>query len=162
MKVRTAVYPGSFDPVTIGHLDVLQRAALIFDKVIIAVSVNINKKSFLTAEEKLMLIKESCADMKNVETDSFNGLTAEYAAEKGAGVIIRGLRAVSDLEYEMQMASANRALHPEIQTVFIAAKPEYNFISSSTVREIAQMGGDISKFVSKPAAEFLKKKFTKG
>ena len=160
--MKTAIYPGSFDPITKGHLDVLKRAADIFDKVILVVSVNINKTGFLTTEEKLKLIKESCKDIENVEVDSFDGLTIEYAKKKNANVLIRGLRAVSDFEYEMQLSQANNALCADINTVFLITKPEYNFISSGTVREIAKMKGDVSKFVPEPVAKFLTEKYTKG
>lgn len=160
--MKVAIYPGSFDPITKGHLDVLKRAADIFDKVILVVSVNVNKKSFLTTEERVKLIKESCKDITNVEIDSFSGLTIEYAKKRNANVIIRGLRAVSDFEYEMQLSQANSALCNEIHTVFLITKPKYNFISSGTVREIAQMRGDISKFVPEAVARFLEEKYTKG
>ena len=160
--MKTAIYPGSFDPITKGHLDVLRRAAEIFDKVILVVSVNVNKKSFLTTEEKIRLIQESCKDIENVEIDSFDGLTIEYAKKKNANVLIRGLRAVSDFEYEMQLSQANNALSEDIHTVFLITKPKYNFISSGTVREIAQMRGDVSKFVPPPVAKFLEEKYTKG
>ena len=156
------MYPGSFDPITKGHLDVLKRAAEIFDKVILVVSINVNKKSFLTTEEKLRLIRESCKDLQNVEVDSFDGLTVEYAKRRKANVLIRGLRAVSDFEYEMQLSQANSALCSDIHTVFLITKPKYNFISSGTVREIAQMKGDVSKFVPEPVAKFLNEKYTKG
>ena len=160
--MKTAIYPGSFDPITKGHLDVLKRAADIFDKVIIVVSVNVNKKSFLPLEDRLMLIRESCKDLNNVEVESFNGLTIEFAKKKNANVLIRGLRAVSDFEYEMQLSQANSALCSDIYTVFLITKPKYNFISSGTVREIAQMKGDISKFVPEPVAKYLETKYTKG
>lgn len=160
--MKTAIYPGSFDPITKGHLDVLKRAADIFDKVILVVSVNVNKKSFLSLDEKLMLIKESCKDIPNVEIDSFDGLTIEYAKKRNANVLIRGLRAVSDFEYEMQLSQANSALCKDIHTVFLITKPKYNFISSGTVREIALMKGDVSKFVPEPVAKFLENKYTKG
>ncbi len=160
--MKTAIYPGSFDPITKGHLDVLKRAADIFEKVIIVVSVNMNKKSFLPLQDRLELIKKSCQDMENVEVDSFDGLTIEYAKKRHANVLIRGLRAVSDFEYEMQLSQANSALCNEIHTVFLITKPKYNFISSGTVREIALMKGDVSKFVPQPVAEYLEEKYTKG
>lgn len=160
--MKIAIYPGSFDPITKGHLDVLKRAADIFDKVIIVVSVNVNKKSFLPLEDRLSLIKESCKDLVNVEIDSFDGLTIEYAKKKKANVLIRGLRAVSDFEYEMQLSQANSALCSDIHTVFLITKPKYNFISSGTVREIALMKGDVSKFVPDPVAKYLELKYTKG
>ena len=159
---KIALYPGSFDPITKGHLDVLKRAADIFDKVIIVVSINVNKKSFLPLEDRLNLIREACKDIPNVEVDSFDGLTIEYAKKKNANVLIRGLRAVSDFEYEMQLSQANSALCKDIHTVFLITKPKYNFISSGTVREIAVMNGDISKFVPEPVAKYLEAKYTKG
>lgn len=160
--MKIAIYPGSFDPITKGHLDVLKRAADIFDKVIIVVSVNVNKKSFLPLEDRLSLIRESCKELNNVEIDSFDGLTIEYAKKKNANVLIRGLRAVSDFEYEMQLSQANSALCSDIHTVFLITKPKYNFISSGTVREIALMNGDVSKFVPEPVAKYLELKYTKG
>ena len=160
--LKTAIYPGSFDPITRGHLDVIKRAAAIFDKVIIVVSVNINKKSFLPVEDRIALIKEACKDIKNVEVDSSTGLTIEYAKRRRAEVIIRGLRAVSDFEYEMQLSQANSALCEDIHTVFLITKPEYNFISSGTVKEIALMGGDVSKFVPDAINEYIKNNIKKG
>ncbi len=160
--MKTAIYPGSFDPITKGHLDVLKRAANIFDKVILVVSVNLNKKNFLPLEDRIELIKKSCKDIENIEIDSYDGLTIEYAKKRSANVIIRGLRAVSDFEYEMQLSQANSALCSDIHTVFLITKPKYNFISSGTVREIAQMKGDISKFVPPPVAEYLQLKYMKG
>ncbi len=157
-KLKTAIYPGSFDPITKGHLDVLKRAAGIFDKVIMAVLVNGSKNSFLPLDDRIELIKESCKDLDNVEVDSFDGLTIDYAKLKGANILIRGLRAVSDFEYEMQLSQTNSALAPEINTVFLITKPKYNFISSSTVKEIATMNGDVSKFVPPPVAKYLKEK----
>lgn len=160
--MKIAIYPGSFDPITKGHLDVLKRAADIFDKVIIVVSVNVHKESFLPLKDKLNLIKESCKDIPNIEVDSFNGLTIEYAKKRNANVIIRGLRAVSDFEYEMQLSQANSALCNEIHTVFLITKPKYNFISSGTVKEIALMNGDVTKFVPEPVAKYLQKNIQKG
>lgn len=156
--MKVAIYPGSFDPITKGHLDVLERAAGIFDKVIIAVLTNSTKKSFLPIEDRLRLIKESCKNLDNVEVDSFDGLTIDYARLKGANVLIRGLRAVSDFEYEMQLSQTNSALASDINTVFLITKPKYNFISSSTVKEIAQMKGDVSKFVPEAVSKYLKEK----
>jgi len=151
-----AIYPGSFDPITKGHLDVLKTGAEIFDKVIIAVSKNSSKSGFLSVEERVELIKASIKDLDNVEVDSFAGLTVEYAKLKGAKVLLRGLRAVSDFEYEMQLSQTNSALSQDIKTVFLITKPKYNFISSSTVKDIAILGGDISKFVPEPVNEYLK------
>lgn len=156
--MKIAIYPGSFDPITKGHLDVLKTGSEIFDKVIIAVSKNSQKAGFLSIEERIMLIKSSINELSNVEVDSFEGLTVEYAKQKGATVLLRGLRAVSDFEYEMQLSQTNSALAKEITTVFLITKPKYNFISSSTVKDIALMGGDISKFVPDAVNEYLMNK----
>ena len=153
--MKIALYPGSFDPITYGHLDILKNAAGIFDKVIIAVAHNGAKAGFLTVEERVELIRASIKDIPNVETDSFEGLTIEYAKKRGASVLIRGLRAVSDFEFEMQLSQTNSALCDEIKTVFLTTKPEYNFISSSTIKEILANGGDISKFVPEPVYVYL-------
>lgn len=154
--MKIAIYPGSFDPITKGHLDILQTATEIFDKVIIAVAHNGAKHGFLPVEERVKLIKESVKHLNNVEVDAFEGLTINYAKEKGAKVLIRGLRAVSDFEYELQLSQANSALASEIKTVFLTTKPKYNFISSSTIKEIFLNKGDISKFVPEAVDEYLK------
>ena len=150
-----AIYPGSFDPITKGHIDVLKKAAKIFDRVIIAVSVNPSKTGMFTLEERVEMIKQSIEGLEKVEVDSFTGLTAEYARSKGASAIIRGLRAVSDFEYEMQMAQMNNSIYDEIETVFLVPKSKYNFISSSIVKEVSRLGGDISKFVTPPVKKYL-------
>ena len=157
--MKIAVYPGSFDPITLGHLDVLKDGAHMFDKIIITVSNNINKHSLLSVEERIELIKKSVEDIPNVEVDSFDGLTVNYAKAKGATILLRGLRAVSDFEYEMQLSQTNRSLCENIKTVFLITKPEYNFISSSTVKEILKHHGDISKFVPQPVYEYLTNKY---
>lgn len=156
--MKIAIYPGSFDPITYGHLDILKNAAEIFDKVIIAVAHNGAKAGFLTVDERVELIKQSVKDLDNVEVDSFEGLTVEYAKKHGANVLIRGLRAVSDFEFEMQLSQTNSALCDKIKTVFLTTKPKYNFISSSTIKEIYQNNGDISKFVPKAVDDYLKSK----
>lgn len=153
--MKIAIYPGSFDPITKGHLDILKNASRIFDKVIIAVARNGEKKGFLSTEERVELIKKSIEGLDNVEVDAFEGLTIEYAKKRGAEILIRGLRAVSDFEYEMQLSQTNSALCDEIKTVFLTTKPKYNFISSSTIREILQNNGDISKFVPQAVNEYL-------
>ena len=153
--MKIAIYPGSFDPITKGHLDILNNASGIFDKVIIAVARNGEKKGFLSTEERVELIKKSIEGLDNVEVDAFEGLTIEYAKKRGAEILIRGLRAVSDFEYEMQLSQTNSALCDEIKTVFLTTKPKYNFISSSTIREILQNNGDISKFVPQAVNEYL-------
>ena len=150
-----AIYPGSFDPITNGHLDILKSGSEIFDKVIIAVSYNVNKKGFLTVDERVELIKKSVAHLSNVEVDFFEGLTVEYAKKKGADVLLRGLRSSFDFEYELQLSQTNNALNPDLKTIFLITKPEYNFISSSMVREILVNNGDISKFVPKAVEEYL-------
>lgn len=156
--MKTAIYAGSFDPVTYGHLDVLKSGAEIFDKVIIAVSKNINKKNFLTVDERVELIKQAVSEIKNVEVASFDGLTVEFAKKNNAKFLLRGLRAVSDYEYEMQLSQTNQKLSPDIKTVFLITKPEYSFISSSTVREIYYNNGQISQFVPKCVEDYLKTK----
>ncbi len=153
--MKIAIYPGSFDPVTKGHLDILKNASEIFDKVIIAVAHNGEKKGFLPVDKRVELIKKSLHGMDNVEVDAFEGLTIEYAKKHGAEILIRGLRAVSDFEYEMQLSQTNSALCEDIKTVFLTTKPEYNFISSTTIKEILNNGGDISKFVPEAVYDYL-------
>ena len=150
-----AIYPGSFDPITLGHLDVLETGCKIFDKIIIAVSFNCNKKGFLEPQIRKELIEKSVSHLPNVEVDLFEGLTIEYAKKHNAEVLLRGLRAVSDFEYEMQLSQTNSTLAHDIKTVFLITKPEYSFISSSTVKEVFINKGDISMFVPKPVKEYL-------
>lgn len=152
-----AIYPGSFDPITNGHIDILKSGAEIFDKVIIAVSYNINKKGFLPIDVRTKLIEESVKDISNVEVDSFQGLTVEYAKKRNASVLLRGLRTSFDFEYEMQLSQTNNALYKDIKTVFLITRPEYNFISSSAVREILMNNGDISGFVPNAVYQYLSK-----
>ena len=150
-----AIYPGSFDPITNGHLDILKSGSEIFEKVIIAVSYNVNKQGFLTVDERVDLIKKSVAQFQNVEVDAFEGLTVEYAKKKGVDTLLRGLRTSFEFEYELQLSQTNNALYKDLKTVFLITKPEYNFISSSMVREILHNKGDISKFVPKAVEEYL-------
>lgn len=158
--MKTAIYPGSFDPITNGHLDVLKTSCAIFDKVIIAVAYNSEKKGgLLSVDERVELIKNTVKDFENVEVDSFEGLTVEYARKKDAKVLIRGLRAVSDFEFEMQLSQTNSALDKDIKTIFLTTRPKYNFISSSSVKEVISLGGNVSKFVPEVVNEYLKKKF---
>ena len=159
---KIAIYPGSFDPVTKGHIDILERASKMFDKVIIAVLKNNDKKSLIPVDDRVNLIKEAIKEIKNTEVDSFDGLTVEYARKKGAKFLIRGLRAVSDFEYEMQLSQANMSIAPDIGTVFLITKPKYNFISSGIVKEIASYGEDISKFAPNCVVEYLKRNNKKG
>lgn len=157
-NLRTAVYPGSFDPITKGHLDVLERASKMFDKVIIAVLKNSSKKSFLPVKDRVELIQRSIEGLNNVEVASFEGLTIDYAKSVGAHFLIRGLRAVSDFEYELQLCQTNSAIAPDIDTVFLTTKPKYNFISSSIVKELSDFGTDVSKFVPKSVVEYLQQR----
>ncbi|OGI00588.1 MAG: pantetheine-phosphate adenylyltransferase [Candidatus Melainabacteria bacterium GWF2_37_15] len=152
----TAIYPGSFDPITNGHYEVLMRASRLFEKIIVVILTNKDKNPFLSAETRMNLIKESIKDVKNIEIDCYEGLTVEYAGKKGAQILIRGLRAVSDFEYEMQMAQTNKNLNPNIDTIFLVPSLENNFVSSSIVKEIARFGGDISKLVPKPVQKYFK------
>lgn len=154
--MTTAIYPGSFDPITNGHLDVLERASRLFDKVIIAVLGNPNKKSSLPVETRVRLIKDTISHLNNVEVGSFTGLTVDYAKAKGAQVLIRGLRAVSDFEYEMQMAQTNKHLYPQLDTIFLVPRMENNFISSSVIKEISLLGGDIAQFVPESVNKYFK------
>lgn len=147
MNKKIAIYPGSFDPITLGHLDIINRAAKLFDKVIVVVMVNPAKKCSFSPEERVNLIKECASSLKNIEVEFSDGLLADYAKEKNAQVIIKGLRALSDFEYEFQMALTNSKLNPEVETLFLTTRAENMYLSSSMVRQIASMGGDISGFV---------------
>ena len=146
-KKTTVICPGSFDPVTLGHMDIIGRAAAMFDKVIVAVLVNSSKKPVFTAQERISLLKKALADFDNVEVQSFDGLLVDYARQVGADAVVRGLRAVSDFEYEFQMSLTNKKLYPELETIFLTTRSEYMFLSSSIVKQIAVLGGDITNFV---------------
>ena len=146
MKVR-AVYPGSFDPITNGHIYIAERAAEIFDEVIVSVLVNERKTGAFPIEERCEMARESLKHVKNIQVDSFNGLLVDYVRQQKASVIIRGLRAMSDFEYEFQMALMNRQLAPEIETLFIVTDPKYSYVSSSSVREIFHFGGTVNGVV---------------
>ena len=161
MNKKTAIYPGTFDPVTFGHIDVLERAAKIFDKVIISVAKSSSKDALFSIKERTELIKKVTVKLKNVEIDVFEGLLVKYAVKKNAGVIIRGLRAISDFEFEFQMALANRKISPEIETIFLMPNEKYSYISSTLVKEIGAYGGNLSSFVPKIVSEKLKEKFKK-
>ena len=156
--MRIAIYPGSFDPLTNGHLDVAQRAAKLFDRVIVAVAKNESKNPLFTLEEREALVKESVAHLPNVRTDSFDGLLVEYVAARKAKAIVRGLRAVSDFEFEFQLALMNRKLDEHIETIFMMPKDTYTFLSSRIVKEIARLGGDVSSFVPAHVQTALLKK----
>lgn len=154
---KTAVYPGTFDPITNGHLDIVRRASCLFDSVIVAVAKNENKSPLFSREERKRLVIESVQDIQNVIVQDFDGLLVDYAEKQGAVAIIRGLRAVSDFEYEFQMALMNRKLKPNLETVFLMPSEEYTYINSSIVKEIAKLGGQIEQFLPKTAAEAIKK-----
>ena len=146
-KKTTVICPGSFDPVTLGHMDIIGRAAAMFDKVIVAVLVNSSKKPVFTAQERISLLEKALSNFDNVEVQSFDGLLVDYARQVGADAVVRGLRAVSDFEYEFQMSLTNKKLYPELETIFLTARSEYMFLSSSIVKQIAVLGGDITNFV---------------
>ncbi len=144
---RTVLYPGTFDPVTNGHVDVIRRAARLFDRVIVAVGVNSTKRPAFTVAERLEHLRRVCVGIRGVEVSSFSGLLTLAVRDLGAVAVIRGLRAVSDFEYEFQMALMNRELSPACETVFLMPSPAYSFVSSTMIREIARLGGDVSPFV---------------
>lgn len=155
---NTAIYPGTFDPITHGHTDIIVRAAQLFDHVIVAVAAGTGKEMAFTPDERVALAQAVLASMSNVEVCCFDGLLAHFAKVRGAKVIVRGLRAVSDFEYEFQMAGMNRKLMPEVETVFLTPAEQYTFISSSLIREIAALGGDVSEFVDERVREELNKR----
>lgn len=156
---KIAVVPGSFDPVTFGHLDIIKRGASVFDEIHVVVLNNSSKKPLFSVEERMELIREVTSSLPNVHVDSFSGLLVEYAKKVNAHAIVRGLRAVSDFEYEMQITSMNRVLDERIETFFIMTNNQYSFLSSSIVKEVAKYGGNISELVPKYVEAALKKKF---
>jgi pantetheine-phosphate adenylyltransferase len=154
-----AIYPGSFDPITNGHLDLVARAARLADRLIVAILRNESKQPLFTVDERIEMLKQVLGGYANVEVEAFNGLLVDYAAERGATAIVRGIRAISDYEYELQMALMNRRLRPDIETVFLMAGEAYSFISSRLVKEVIRLGGNISGLVP-PAVELrLKERF---
>ncbi|EJK6338384.1 pantetheine-phosphate adenylyltransferase [Listeria monocytogenes] len=159
MGDKIAVIPGTFDPITNGHLDIIERAAKIFDVLYVSVLNNSSKKPLFTIEERMEMIRQVTAHFPNVQVESASGLTVDYAATRGATAIVRGLRAVSDFEYEMQIASMNRTLNAEIETFFIMTNTKYSFLSSSMVKEVAQYQGDISELVPEIVNEQVQAKF---
>jgi pantetheine-phosphate adenylyltransferase len=158
--MRTVVYPGSFDPLTNGHLDVIQRAARLFDRVIVAVAANAEKQPLFSPSERRDIVSRSVASarLENVETDTFEGLLVEYVQRRRAQAVLRGLRAVSDFEFEFQMALMNRNLNESVETIFMMPKDTYTFLSSRLVKEIARLGGDVSGFVPAPVQTALREK----
>ena len=161
MKI-TAIYPGTFDPITNGHSDIIMRAARLFDRVIVSVAGSTSKTTAFSTEQRTDLAKKILAPIKNVEVASFNGLVVEHAKTLGAMVIIRGLRAVSDFEYEFQMAGMNRHLNDAVETIFLTPSEHLNYISSSLVREIANLGGDVARFVHADVVRALRERYQNG
>lgn len=157
--MKKAIYPGSFDPVTFGHLDIISRSAKMVDKLIIAVLINKSKSSLFSMEERVRMISEYVKEYKNVEVHSFSGLTVDYAKEVGATMIVRGLRAVTDFEYELQLAQTNKVMAEDIDTLFLATNLKYSYLSSSIVKEIASYNGDISAFVPRIVENAMKEKY---
>jgi len=156
--MRTVIYPGSFDPLTNGHLDIIQRAARLFDRVIVAVAENDGKHPLFTLTERAALVKQAVRHLPRVETDIFNGLLVEYVVSRKAQAVLRGLRAVSDFEFEFQLALMNRKLNENVETIFMMPKDTYTFLSSRMVKEIARLGGDVSAFVPLHVRAALQKK----
>ena len=156
--MRTVIYPGSFDPLTNGHLDIIQRAARLFDRVIVAVAENDGKHPLFTLAERAALVKQAVRPLPRVETDIFNGLLVEYVVSRKAQAVLRGLRAVSDFEFEFQLALMNRKLNENVETIFMMPKDTYTFLSSRMVKEIARLGGDVSAFVPPHVRAALQKK----
>ncbi len=159
MCEKLAIYPGTFDPITNGHLSVIKRALKIFDRVIVAILKNPQKQPLFTLEERIYMIKEAVKGLKNVEVDHFDGLLVDYVASKKTNIIVKGLRAMSDFEYEFQMALMNRKLNREIQSVFLMTDYKWFYISSTIVKEAARFGGDVSGLVPSVVHEMLKKRF---
>jgi pantetheine-phosphate adenylyltransferase len=159
--MRTVIYPGSFDPLTNGHLDVIQRATKLFDKVIVAVAQNESKNPLFTLKDRVKLAREATSHLPAVEVDSFDGLLVDYVEKCGGQAVVRGLRAVSDFEFEFQLALMNRKLNERIETIFMMPKDTYTFLSSRIVKEIARLGGDVTSFVPVNVQKALKAKLSK-
>ena len=159
---KIAVYPGSFDPITNGHIDVIKRASKVFDHLIVAVLVNDSKKSMFTLDERLDILKHSIDNLDNVSFDSFSGLLVDYCKEKQLSAIVRGLRAISDFEFELQMAQMNRQLSDETETVFFTTSEQYSYLSSSLVKEVAKFGGKIDGLIPDYAIMKMKQKLSRG
>ena len=158
--MKTAIYPGSFDPITNGHIDIAYRAAKLFDKLIIAVAEKKSAKQLFTLEERLLFIEDIFSNNNDIEVVPFKNLVTDLAREKSANIIVRGVRTVSDFDYEFKMAVMNKKLHEDIETVFFNSTENFSYISSSLIREIVELGGDVSSFVPKPIELILKEKFT--
>mgnify|MGYP005933764807 CR=1 FL=1 len=156
--MKAAIYPGSFDPMTLGHLDVIRRASKMFDTLIVSVLDNKAKNALFSVEERVSILKEATKDLPNVQVDSFQGLLIDYARQKDIHVSVRGLRAITDFEYELQMAQTNRVIAPEIDTIFLTTNLKYSYLSSSIVKEIAEYDGDISGFLHPATARRVREK----
>lgn len=154
-----AVYPGTFDPVTFGHLDIIRRSSRLFDHLIIGVLFNSAKTPLFSVEERVKMLQIVTKDLPNVRVESFSGLSVDFAAKQGAGFIVRGLRAITDFDYELQMAQTNRIMAPEIDTIFLTTNLEYAYLNSTTVKEVASYGGDITKFVPEYVAKAVIEKY---
>ena len=159
--IRRAVYPGSFDPVTYGHIDIMTRAAQAVDELIVGVLENRAKIALFSVEERVKMIEIAMKDLPNVRVESFHGLSVDFANEQGAGFIVRGLRAITDFDYELQMAQTNRIMAPGVDTIFLTTNLEYAYLSSTTVKEVASYGGDITKFVPEYVAKAVIEKTKK-
>ena len=159
--MKTAVYPGTFDPVTYGHLDVILRASKLFDRVIVGVLHNSSKSPLFSVEERVNILKKATQDIPNVEVRSFSGLAVDFAKECQAHTIVRGLRAITDFEYELQMAQTNRVLAPDVDTVFLTTSLEYAYLSSTIMKEVANFGGDLSKFAPREITDAVEEKLKK-
>lgn len=157
-----AIYPGSFDPITNGHLDLIERSARLVDRLVVSILHNPKKSPLFSVEERLAMLRESVTPWSNVEVDSFEGLLVDYAAKRGANLIIRGIRAISDYDHEWQMALMNRRLRPEIETMFLMAGEAHSFISSHLVKEVLRLGGEISDLVPPVVEQHLKQRFNEG
>lgn len=161
MKTHTVIYPGTFDPITNGHVDLTERAARLFDKVVVAIAFSEKKTPLFALEQRIELCEQSLAHLDNIEVVGFSNLLIDFAKSKGSSCVLRGLRAVADFEYEFQLANMNRAMYPEFESVFLTPSEHLSYISSTLVREIAAMDGDITPFVPSCVAEALTKKFSK-
>ena len=157
--MKTAIYPGSFDPVTLGHYDIIERAAKIFDKLIVGVLINSAKSPLFSVEERVKMLEDVTADLPNVEIKAFNGLLIDFVRQNDANVIVRGLRAITDFEYELQLAQMNRVIAPEIDTLFLTTNLKYAYLSSSMAKEVAMYGGDISEFLDPAVARKVREKY---
>ncbi len=157
--MKTAIYPGSFDPVTLGHFDIIKRSSEIFDRIIVGVLCNNAKSPLFSTEERVKMLKEVTSELPNVEVQSFDGLLIDFMRKNHAKVIVRGLRAITDFEYELQLAQMNRVIEPEIDTLFLTTNLKYAYLSSSMAKEVAMYGGDISEFLDPVIAKYVREKY---